>query len=303
MHLRMTAPRRVLPGTIYLVTRRCTQRQFLLRPSKATTQLLGFLLAVAAERYRIDVHAFCAMSNHLHLVVTDREARLPDFGKFFDSLVGRAMNFRLGRGENFWAPPSFSAVALTQPADVVDKIAYTLANPVEAGLVCRGELWPGLWSAPRDLGGPPLEFERPEDFFRKKGATSLPERASLRLTAPAGFDSVWLRKELSLALEAKEQTAALGLAACGRGFLGVRRVLAQSPNACPNQGKARAGFNPRVACKDKWRRIQALGQLVAFLQDYRRALAAWRSGAERVLFPAGTYLMRVLHDAPCEAPG
>lgn len=298
----MTAPRQVLPGTIYLFTRRCTQRQFLLRPSKATTQLLGYLLAVAAERFRIDVHAFCAMSNHIHLVVTDREARLPAFGKFFDSLVGRVMNFRLGRGENFWGPPSFSAVALTQPADVVGKISYTLANPVEAGLVCRGELWPGLWSSPRDLGGSQLEFERPLGFFRKSGATSLPERASLRLTAPAGFDPAWLRKELSVALEAKEQTAALELAACGRGFLGVRKVLAQSPHASPNQGKSRAWFNPRVACKDKWRRIQALGQLVTFLQDYRRALEAWRSGAARVPFPAGTYLMRVLHNAPCEAP-
>jgi REP element-mobilizing transposase RayT len=292
-----------LPGTICLFTRRCSHGQFFLRPSKATTQLLGYLLAVAAERYRIDIHAFCAMSNHIHIVLTDRDARVPGFSRFFDSLVGRAMNFRLRRSEHFWAPHSFSAVALTQPADVVSKIIYTLANPVSAGLVCRGDLWPGLWSAPRDLGGAPLEFKRPDDFFRKSGATSLPARASLRLTAPAGFDPAWLRKELSTGLEAREQTAALELAACGRGFMGVRRVLAQSPHASPNQGKPRAGFNPRVACKDKWRRIQALGQLVTFLRDYRRALEAWRSGAARVLFPAGTYLMRVLHNAPCEAPG
>ena len=290
-------------GTTYLVTRRCSQRQFLLRPSKATTQLLGYLLAVAAERYCVDVHAFCAMSNHIHLVVTDREAQIPAFGRFFDSLVGRAMNFRLGRGEHFWAPPSFSAVALTQPADVLAKIVYTLANPVAAGLVCRGELWPGLWSSPRDLNGHTLEFERPVAFFRKSGGTSLPKTASLRVTAPAGLDPDWLRREVSSALELREQTAALELAACGRGFLGLRRILAQPPHAYPLQGKPRGGFNPRVACKDKWRRIQVLGQLVAFLQDYRRALDAWRARAAQVLFPAGTYLMRVLHNAPCEAPG
>jgi putative transposase len=299
----MTAPRRVLPGTIYLVTRRCSQRQFFLRPSKATNRLLGYLLAVAAERFRVDVHAFCAMSNHIHLVVTDREAKLPEFGRFFDSLVGRAMNARLGRREHFWAPPSFSAVALTQPADVVDKITYTLANPVTAGLVCRGELWPGLWSSPRAPEGHRLEFERPVAFFRKRGATSLPKRASLRLSAPAGLDPGWYRREIASALAIRERTAALELASCGRGFMGPRRVLAQSPHASPLHGQPRGGFNPRVACKDKWRRIQALGELVAFLQDYRRALAAWRSGVERVLFPAGTYLMRVFHRAPCEAPG
>jgi putative transposase len=62
----MTAPRQVLPGTTYLVTRRCSQRQFLLRPSRQTNQLFGFLLAVAAQRFHVDVHAFCVMSNHVH---------------------------------------------------------------------------------------------------------------------------------------------------------------------------------------------------------------------------------------------
>ena len=35
----MTSPRRLLPGTTYFVTRRCLDRQFLLRPSKAGTHL------------------------------------------------------------------------------------------------------------------------------------------------------------------------------------------------------------------------------------------------------------------------
>jgi hypothetical protein len=35
----MTAPREIIPGTTYLVTRRCTQRQFLLRPSRGTNQV------------------------------------------------------------------------------------------------------------------------------------------------------------------------------------------------------------------------------------------------------------------------
>ena len=32
----MPLPREVVPGRIYLITRRCTQRQFLLRPDAAT---------------------------------------------------------------------------------------------------------------------------------------------------------------------------------------------------------------------------------------------------------------------------
>jgi REP element-mobilizing transposase RayT len=300
----MTAPRRILPGTTYLVTRRCAQRQFLLRPSSLTNELFGYLLAVSAQRFHIEVHAFCVMSNHVHLVVTDPDARLPAFSQFLDSLVGRSMNASLGRRENFWASSSYSAVALQSPSDVVDKIAYLLANPVSAGLVRRGRMWPGLWSSPAQMGAEALEFKRPERFFRKKGARALPERASLELVVPADLGTgEQFRRTVCDALAAREEAAAVELAAVGRGFLGVKRVLAQSPFGKPPRTEPRRGLNPRVACRDKWRRIQALGQLVEFLHDYRRALETWRRGAATVLFPAGTYLMRVLHRAPCAAPG
>src|SRR5512137_639880 len=253
----MTAPRRVLPGTTYLLTRRCSQRQFLLRPSKATNQVFGFLLAVAAERFQVQVHAFCVMSNHVHLVVTDPEARLPAFGQFLDSLVGRAMNALLGRSEHFWGPPSFSAVALHHPSDVVDKVAYLLANPVTAGLVRRGRMWPGLWSAPELLAAATLQFERPPRFFRKQGAGALPSRAALTLTAPPGFDSPQrFRRAVRDALRLREDLAASLQAASGRGFLGAQRVLAQPPLATPSHPAPRGRLNPRLACRDTWRRVQ-----------------------------------------------
>ncbi len=50
----MTAPRQVLRGTTYLVTRRCAQRQFLLKPSKTTNEVFLYVLAVAVDR-RLDV--------------------------------------------------------------------------------------------------------------------------------------------------------------------------------------------------------------------------------------------------------
>src|SRR5512141_3450550 len=135
----MTAPRQILTGTTYLVTRRCFQRQFLLRPCATTNDIFLYVLAVAARRFGIAVHAFCVMSNHFHLVVTDPYARLPAFEQYLDSLVARAVNASLGRWESFWAPSSYSAVALATPEDIVDKAAYVLANPVAAGLVRRGD--------------------------------------------------------------------------------------------------------------------------------------------------------------------
>jgi len=291
-------PRQVLPGTTYLVTRRCAQRQFLLTPSPVTNGVFLYVLAVAARRFGMRVHAYCVLSNHFHLVVTDPEARLPAFEQYLDSLVARALNASLGRWESFWAPSSYSAVALQSPDDIVDKAAYVLANPVAAGLVRRGRDWPGLWSDPQQVGRGVIEVERPAVFFRTVGG--MPETLSLELTPPPGFDAPGdFRSQLTSALAAREQQAALELSSEGRTFIGEKRVLAQSPRARPTPGEPRRMLKPRVAARDKWKRIEALCRLEEFLRAYREAWAALKAGLRDTVFPAGTYWLRVAHGVRC----
>ena len=68
--------------------------------------IVRFCLALAASRFGLDVHAAASLSSHYHLVVTDFEGRLPDFMHLFNTLVARAGNALLGRGENFWSSPA-----------------------------------------------------------------------------------------------------------------------------------------------------------------------------------------------------
>jgi REP element-mobilizing transposase RayT len=293
----MTAPRQVLPAATYLVTRRCAQRQFLLKPSTVTNDVFLYLLAVAAQRFGIQVHAFCVLSNHFHLVVTDTQARLPAFHQFLDALVARALNASLGRWEAFWAPNSYSAVRLLSPSDILDKSAYVLANPVAAGLVRTGRLWPGLWSAPERIGAEPFDVRRPTHFFDPKGC--LPETVSLQLIPPPGFASGDEFRE-KLAVEVAELEARASRNATG-GFLGVARIVAQKTTGRPGPGEPRRTLNPRVAARDKWKRIEALGRLAEFLRAYRHAWAARREGKRNVIFPCGTYALRVVHGVPCAA--
>jgi len=294
----MTAPRQVLPGTTYLVTRRCSQRQFLLRPSRTTSEVFRYVLALAARRYGIEVHAYCVLSNHYHLVVTDPEARLPAFQQFLDAFVARAINASLGRWESFWAPSSFSAVALVTPDAIVDKSAYALANPVSAGLVRLARKWPGLWSSPDLIGAGALEARRPDHFFDPRGL--LPAAERLELTVPPGFASPEaFRALLGTALAEREHAAAGAI----RRFQGVARILAQRPMAQPRTTEPHRKLRPRVAARDRWKRIEALGRLKGFLLAYRAAWAGWRDGVEEVLFPAGTYAMRILHGAACASAG
>jgi putative transposase len=299
MTVRMTAPRQVLPGTTYLVTRRCAQRQFLLRPSAVTNGVFLYVLATAARRFEIQVHAYCVLSNHFHLLVTDPGARLPAFEQYLDSLVARALNASLGRWESFWAPSSYSAVALVSLADVLDKAAYVLANPVAAGLVRRGREWPGLWSDPAMIGGSPVEVKRPAMFFRPKG--KMPEAVELELTPPPGFSSAEeFRDRLSAELSRREEQAGVELGSDM--VLGEGRILAQNPHARPATEESRRNLNPRIAALDKWKRIEALSRLTEFVDSYRAAWTKLKSGVRDVLFPAGTYWLRVAHGVPCVAP-
>jgi REP element-mobilizing transposase RayT len=296
---RMTAPRRVLPRTTYLVTRRCSQRQFLLRPSALTNGIFLFVLALAARRFGVEVHAFCVMSNHFHLIVTDPRACLPAFSQYLDSQVARAVNASIGRWDAFWEIGSYSAVALSSPSDIVSKTAYVLANPVAAGLVRRGHEWPGLRSGSERFGTS-MTASRPTVFFRPHG--SLPHSVELELTVPAGFASIEdFRTAVANAVSSLEDEAAREVEAAGRGFLGAARVLAQNPRSRPTGREPRRGLSPRIAARDKWKRIEVLSRLVEFVRAYREALRARRAGATDAIFPAGTYLLRVAHGVPCAA--
>lgn len=267
-----------------------------MRPSETTNGVYRFLLAVAAKRCGIRLHAFCVMSNHVHIVLTDPRDNLPRFNQLLNALVARAVNASLGRWEDFWAPNSYSAVTLVSASDVVAKAAYTLANPVAEGLVRTGRMWPGVWSDPDRVGAGPEEVKRPRHFFSKR--SSLGETAELELTPPPGFTAEEFRERVTAAVAELEREAARRLK--GK-FAGVAHVLKQNPRSRPASIEPRRNLNPRVAAKDKWKRIEALARAVGFVRAYRAALAKWRAKEPGVVFPAGTYLMRVLHGVPCEA--
>jgi REP element-mobilizing transposase RayT len=294
----MTAARQILAGTTYLVTRRCSERRFFLRPSKGTNDTFAYLLAVAANRYEIRVHAYCVLSNHFHLVVTDPYARLPDFHRFLDGLVARAINSALGRWESFWDPDSYSAVRLETAEAVLEKMVYVLANPVTAGLVRRARDWPGLWSDPSLLGAVAIPVMRPREFFREDGL--MPASARIQLERPPGFESdKSFAETLTAALRSAEGQATARRAGEGQPWLGIARVLAQNPHARPTSFEPRRNLSPRVAARNRWKRIEALNRLAEFRVAYREALSAWRAGVRDVLFPAGTWQMRVHHAVVC----
>jgi REP element-mobilizing transposase RayT len=214
----VTAPREVLAGKTYLVTRRCTQRQFLLKPSRRTNQLVRYCLAVAARKTGVLLHAVCVMSNHWHGVLTDPQARLPEFLEHFHRLLARSQNASLGRWENLWSTDKTSVVLLVSDEDVLEKMAYTIANPTAAGLVRTPREWPGVVT---QRMGEHTRVDMPDVFFDPEGG--LPESVTLEFTRPPIYlqlDARRLALHLATAVQRRVRDAREELARQGRKFLG-----------------------------------------------------------------------------------
>ena len=171
-----------------MFTRRCTQRQFLLRPDPETNQIVQYCLAVMAARYGMQLHALYVASNHYHLVATDTRGEYPLFLRDFHALVARAVNAHRGRWESLWtASAQTSVVHLVDRAAVFAKALYTITNAVKDFLVTRVLCWPGVCSWPMMLHKKSRRIARPRRFFGLR--SKLPKNVTLRFVLPPQWES------------------------------------------------------------------------------------------------------------------
>jgi hypothetical protein len=85
----------------------------------------------------------------------------------------------------------------------------------------------------------------------------------------------------------------------GRGFLGAERASRVAPETRATSAEPLIERQPRFAVGrgqgDAFRRAAAA--VHAFRASYRSALERWRAGLRSVVFPSGTWWMRIFHGA------
>ena len=286
----MTLPREVIPGRFYMVTRRCAQRLFLLRPDAETNNAFLYCLAEAAQRSGIEILLTCAMSNHHHTVIFDRDGTVPLFTERFHKLLAKCQNAWRGRWENLWSSEQVCVVHLVEPADVMHKLVYVATNPVKDRLVEKVRHWPGVNGLAALLGGRTLHATRPRHFFRPTGP--MPATVTLHLELPREFgDPPQLLAELRERVAAAEAAAAAERMRTGARVLGRRAILRQSWRDGPASRAPRRNLRPRFAARDLWARLEALQRYREFLVAYREARTRWIAG-DAFPFPMGTYWLR-----------
>lgn len=130
----------------------------------------------------------------------------------------------------------------------------------------------------------------------------MPEREALVFTVPPGFASAQaFREAVATRVAELECQAAKDLQSLGKKVLGIRDVRRQKHTDRPAPGEPRRKLNPSVAAGDEQERIAALEELKEFRAAYREALARLKTGERQVVFPPGTYLLRVHLGVACRA--
>lgn len=298
----MTQPRMSIPGATYLVTRTTVMSLFLLTPSKTVNQIMEYCLAWAARGRGIVIHAVSVESNHFHMIVTDTHGRLSDFMQELNRSAARCLlahyreRFPQRRLETVWSNAQpFSATILLTPNAVLDKIVYTLTNPVKDGLVGDYRQWAGFNTRPSDWRGS-RTVERPSYYFK-----NTPEQLTYQVSAPSqlGDSLEHAIATVELHIRDAQRQAAIELAAQRRSVVGTTRVLKADPFDAPSTPRPIGKLKPTLAAGGDGKALSVAKQaLKHFRLAYRAAWESFKAGT-RALFPGGTLLMRTRFGQPC----
>lgn len=301
----MSSPRLVSPKPLF-ITRRTACRFYLFRPDREITQAFLYCLGVAAGKFGIVVHAATLMSTHYHLVVSDPRGVHPLFTQYLNVTFAQVTQALRGWGHQVFSSAKPSVVRLHGNGAVIDKTAYTIANPVACGAVKSHRDWPGFVSRVEDIGRLRMTLERPERFFSKDG--QMPESVEVTFELPSSLveehGEAGARRALSKNLAAKEKMARAKIRARGIKFLGKHRVRKASPFRRAKSHEVFGALNPRWATVGggKEAYLRAAEEYREFQAAYREAWDRWVTGDRDVVFPYGTWLMRVLHGVRCAPP-
>ena len=106
-------------------------------------------LAEAKDEFGLRLHAYCLMSNHVHLAVEDKDGKLSEAMKLADERYGSYYAEAIGRNDGVFRKPFWSEPIETDNY-LLCAVRYIHANPAAAG-ICPASVYP--WSSVGDYLG------------------------------------------------------------------------------------------------------------------------------------------------------
>jgi REP-associated tyrosine transposase len=181
------APRVIVPDGIYHVTARGSNQGAIFIFDRDRLDFLD-LLSRVVEDYELVCHAYCLMTNHYHLVLETRDARLSNAMKALNGTYARRFDVRHSRTAHVFRN-RFRSEFIDSDEYLLTACRYVVLNPVRARLCGQPGEWP--WSSYRSLAGiePARRFLSEGLVLSLFGDPSDRARAKYRAFVADGIDS------------------------------------------------------------------------------------------------------------------
>jgi putative transposase len=137
------------PGAVYHVMARGHERSAVFRDDRHWERFLGLLGSVSRDE-GWEIHGYCLMGNHYHLLVETPLGKLSRGIKGVNGRYAQWFNWRHGRRGHFWES-RFRSVLVQKGSHLLELHRYIVLNPVRARLVERAKDW--RWSSYRATAG------------------------------------------------------------------------------------------------------------------------------------------------------
>lgn len=137
------------PGALYHVTSRGNGRSKIFRSSKDRATFLTVLAAVI-QKYNWQLHAYCLMDNHYHLVVETPDGNLSRGMRQLNGVYTQTFNWRHHTTGHVFQG-RYKAILVDKESYLLELCRYVVLNPVRAAMRDKPEDW--LWSSYRGTAG------------------------------------------------------------------------------------------------------------------------------------------------------
>lgn len=279
--------------TLVEITSRTIHSRYLLKPTKKMRQIVLGALGRAQRLYDVEIHAFCFMSNHYHLLISVRdEDQMAGFLCYFQSNLAREIARLTGWRDKIWARRYTDVVVSNAAEDQIARLDYILSHGVKEGLVLHPAEWPGAHCVEALLHGVPLEglwFDRSAEYeARRSGRRVDPDAFAEQETVEIsplpcweGKPTAWIREQVRGMIDAIIERARSD----GRRYWKLMKKI--RPTDRPQRSKRSPA--PLFHCASRSERRKLERAYREFVAAYREAAAHWLRGELTAPFPDGCF--------------
>ena len=162
-------PRLYFPGCVQHVIQRGNNREACFYDEADYKVYLSFLNE-SAKKYRVAIHAFVLMTNHVHLLATPSDEQ--GISRLMQALGRRYVqyfNFTHGRTGTLWEG-RYKSTLVDSDSYLLTVYRYLELNPVRAGMVAHASEYP--WSSYQaNALGKPIQLLTPHALYLQLGKT------------------------------------------------------------------------------------------------------------------------------------